>query len=330
MQGIKKIQVRREVLLKHIEEIHIYEYYVDGFRLGEHFINPFRSDGHPSMSVFPTYTGKLHQEDWADSRFSGDVFDLLCFVYDMTLPEVVLMIDKDLGLGIWDSTATGKPIFTTREIIKKETLIQVIPRKFTAEELRYFNEYHIAERHLMDLRRDQDIEIYSINRLYINKKLMRLNELAFGYLYKRQYWKIYRPHGDKRTKWLSNVPLVQMYGLGNIPSGTGKAFVDKSVKDWLVTKVHLSTYVAGTQNESESAITQENIDYLLGNTEDCYVNFDPDPTGIKAAKYYTDQGFKSWTIPNNYYQEGIKDKSDFIKAFGPEALQLEIGKKIKL
>ena len=92
--------------------------------------------------------GYLMFIDYADTSLRGDCFTFVKLLYGFQkLNDALKLIDKDFGLGI-SSEPTGdnyKKIvaeYKQPEMIKRNAIIQVKVRKFTNEELAYWNQYH--------------------------------------------------------------------------------------------------------------------------------------------------------------------------------------------
>jgi hypothetical protein len=244
------------------------------------------------------------------------------------MSDTLRMIDRDFGLGLSTGVMTGeyKKIiseYKQPDIEKRYSLIQVKVRKFTHEELAYWNEYH---QDIQDLR---DNNIYSIKELYLNKQRFPLleTELRFGYLYNGQHWKIYRPFADKKSKWMpNNVPITTMDGKENIKN-CKVAFINKSKKDYMVMK-KLFPCSCAVQNEGLGCFSHENVEYLKANSDRQILSFDADDVGVQNSKQITEMfDFEYTNVPRQYLAEGIKDWADLAKAHGLQAIEQYLKQK---
>jgi hypothetical protein len=199
---------------------------------------------------------------------------------------------------------------------KRYSLIQVSTRKFTNEELEYWNQYHQS---LDDLRANN---VYSIKSLFLNKSRFPLKdtELRFGYLYGTS-WKIYRPYADKKHKWMpNNVPITEMDGKLDI-TNCDVAFINKSKKDYMVMKKVFPCCCA-VQNEGVGCFSHENVEYLKANSDRQILSFDSDVTGVANSQQITKLfDFDYINVPRQYLSEGIKDWADLAKAHGLQAIK---------
>lgn len=313
-----------ENILSKITPYDIYRYYLMNvgvmvFRINREMSSPYHKDDNPSFLISDR-GGTLHHIDFADTSKRGDCFQ---FVRDLlgisSLPETLAVIDRDFGLGL---SGRGSNIGAYKTITKgyeqpeisnqRPSKIQVITRKFSREELAYWNNFY---QDISDLR---DENVYAPKKIYLDGKLYNipLNEIAFGYLYEEKYWKIYRPFApSKKEKWLSNVPITCMDGKQNIIN-CEKAFINKSKKDYLFMKKLIPTS-CGIQNEGLACFSDENVDYIKNNSKKQILGFDNDEPGVKNSIQITKIfGFDYCNVPKEYLDEKITDWADWGRFYG--------------
>ncbi len=317
--GERKVRLTPQAVLQKISEYDIFRWYMPekGWKINQATFSPFRHENNPSF-VIGNKKGFLSFIDFADTSKRGDCFTFVKMLHNLsTMDDVLRMIDRDFGLGFLPNTATGEYKVITKEykqpedVGKRYSVIQVITRKFTQEELSYWNDYHQS---LDDLRANN---VYAIKKLYFNKQLFPLKdtELRFGYLYDG-HWKIYRPFADKKSKWVpNNVPITMMDGKENIVN-CKVAFINKSKKDYMVMKKVFPCSCA-VQNEGLGCFSDENVEYLKTNSDRQILSFDSDETGVHNSKQITELfGFDYTNVPRKYLSEGIKDWADLVKTYG--------------
>jgi hypothetical protein len=321
--GVKKVALTPETIFQRLTPYDIFKFYMPHSWSINHVTNsPFRKDDHPSFMI-GNKGGTLFFIDFADTSVKGDCFSFVKTLYGITMNDALMLIDKDFGLGLTGqstNTAVYKIIKADykqpEDLGKRYTNIQVVPKKFTKEELAYWNEYH---QDLQDLR---DNNIFSLNKVFLNKQLFTFKplELKFGYYY-NGYWKIYRPHAEKRSKWVpNNVPISTMEGLENIKDSS-YAFINKSKKDYMVVKKLLESSCA-TQNEGIACFTEENVKYLKDNSKRQILSFDSDVAGVTNSQQITKIfDFDYMNVPRKYLSEGIKDWADLAKAKGMNTVE---------
>jgi len=244
-------------------------------------------------------------------------------LFNVSYIECLEMIDRDFNLGIRIKKRDDLPSHTEivskyeqpEKLEKKYSHIQVITRKFTNEELEYWNQYH------QDIQDLKDNNIYSIKKLYLNRSIVHLKEteLRFGYFYDG-HWKIYRPF-SKDSKWFpNNTPITTMDGKDNLDK-TKMAFINKSKKDYMVMK-KIYPHSCAVQNEGVACFSEDNIDFLKHNSSSQILSFDSDVPGVKNSKMVTEMfNFDYCNVPRYYLQEGIKDWADLAKKYGMQIIE---------
>lgn len=322
--GERKTKLSIEAILSRISEYDIFRFYMPhrDWKINRVTYSPFRQENNPSFMI-GNKLGYLMFIDYADTSKRGDCFNFVQALHNLpSVSDTLKMIDRDFGLGLSTGVVTGeyKKIiaeYKQPDIEKRYSLIQVKVRKFTQEELDYWNQYH---QDIQDLR---DNNIYSIKDLYLNKQKFPLSdtELRFGYLYEGQYWKIYRPFADKKKKWMpNNVPITAMDGKENIKN-CEVAFINKSKKDYMVMK-KLFPCSCAVQNEGLGCFSHENVEFLKANSDRQILSFDADDVGVQNSKQITEMfDFEYTNVPRQYLAEGIKDWADLAKAHGLQAIE---------
>lgn len=321
--GKTKETLTKEAILSRISEYDIFRRYIPHkFELNKATYSVFRNETNPSMVVGSKRgTGGLYFIDFADTSKKGNCFEFVKLLFNLpTFHEVLKMIDKDFCLGISDGRAGEySRIISSYEqpvIEKKYSVIQVVVRKFTKEELAYWNQYHQSEQDL------KDNNIYSVEKIYFNKMRFALKdtELRFGYLYGDR-WKIYRPFSDRKVKWMpNNVPITEMDGKKDIEH-CRIAIITKSKKDYMVMK-KVYPHCCAVQNEGVSCFSKENVLYLKDNSDVQILSFDSDEVGVKNSQQITKLfDFQYLNVPKAHLSEGIKDWADFAKTYGLPAIE---------
>jgi|SRR5882757_1728743 len=322
IKGSPKKPIRFESILEKIEQYDIYRYYLGvDFNTHKNVSSPFHVDKHPSFRVRATVDGFLYHKDYADATKAGNCVNLVQQLYGLSYNAAIVKIDQDFGLGIYSNDKKNYQLLISdykkpdKLKYKKPDLIQIKVRKFTKEELLYWEQYEVSEEML------NDNDVYGIKELIINKVVVTdwESSLKFGYFY-NPHWKVYRPLVEKKKKWIwNNTPNDRMYGLGEV-KGKDTVIVTKSHKDYLCLKSVFPNIVL-CQNESEVAVNQSNIEFLQNNCGEVYFFFDCDDTGKRSCKFYNQYGFKWVNVPNKYYQETkTKDPSDLVKNYGKQEL----------
>jgi DNA primase len=327
--GRKRIRLTTDSILEKISEYDIYKMYMphQNWKINVVTYSPFRNEKNPSF-IIGYRGGALRFVDFGDSSKKGGCFNFVMTLFNVSLNDALLMIDRDFDLGIVTASSTknyerivadyAQPTATS----KREYFIQVKTRKFTNEELAYWNGYY---QDIDDLRANN---VYSIDAVYLNKQKFPIKdtELRFGYLYEG-HWKIYRPFADKKNKWMpNNVPITMMDGLDDI-TDCDVAFINKSKKDYMVMKKVFPCCCA-VQNEGMGCFSEENVEFIKENSERQILSFDSDETGVKNSQLITDKfGFEYCNVPRIYLDEGIKDWADLARIHGLKTIEKYLTQK---
>ena len=320
--GNKKVHLVSESILDKISEYDIFRFYMPNksWNLNQITYSPFRQENNPSF-IIGDKKGYISFIDFADTSKRGDCFKFVTELFNISYYDALVMIDKDFGLGIKDGVSTKSyekitSQYKQPEMVKRTSLIQVSVKKFSIRELEYWNQYHQS---IDDLRANN---VYSVNKVYLNKQLFYTKEddLVFGYLYD-DHWKIYRPFGDKKNKWVpNNVPITTMDGLNDVKH-CRIAFINKSKKDHMVMK-KIYPYSCAVQNEGIACFSPENVDYLKANSDVQILSFDSDVTGVQNSQQITKLfDFEYLNVPRIYLSEGIKDWADLAKTHGLNVIE---------
>ena len=317
--GKRKVDLSINSIYQRLSPYDLYRHYFGPFELNKAVCNHLRGDKNPSMIIGNKY-GEISHFDLGNPKWRGDAISLVQQINGhCNLDTALRIIDRDFNLGIASGTPNTeyKNITSQYEqpkIEKRSALIQVVTRKFTTEELKYWSEYH---QDVADLRKN---DIYSIKTMYFNKQKFPLKDtdLRFGYYY-GGYWKLYRPFLDKKNKWLGNVPLQTSWGTENLKKDKN-SLVCKSRKDFMVCK-KVYDCVTGVQNESLAAFSEEFVKTLKESSNVVYYGGDADKPGKEASYAITGEfGFKHINSPDRLLPQ-VNDLAEWGKVEGLKALE---------
>jgi len=330
INGQVKEALTPTAILTKISEYDIFKRYMGGIkweinRLAE---SPFRKERTGSFLI-SNRGGNLFFIDYGDTGKKGDCFSFVKHLHGCDFNTALKIIDVDFGLGFSNvSTNLGaykeivKEYKQPEELGKKYSLIQVMTKPFTLEELSYWNQYHQS---LDDLRAEN---IYSIKKIFLNKQLfpVKETELKFGYLYDG-HWKIYKPFAGPRQKWVpNNVPITYLEGKENIIN-VDTAIITKSKKDKMVLRKIIPT-VCATQNEGIACFSEENVNFLKENSTKQIVAYDSDSVGVTSSTQISNLfEFGYCNVPRSYLSDGIKDWADLGKDYGISTVEKVLKRK---
>ena len=324
---VKKQVDLKDLIFEKVSQEQIFRfYYPYDFKLNHLCLSAFVKERNPSMIIgTKSQDGDIIFKCF-NSHHKGDCIVFVKELFGLDYREALEKIAKDFGILEIDNTRYESIIkqLPVSKITKKKTApdIVVATRNFYSEELSYWNDYY---QDIEDLKREH---IFVPKKIWINKVplVLKSTELTFCYYYPEiDKWKLYKPFAPKDRKWMGNVPLQTSWGLENINEGQN-TIITKSLKDYMVVK-KVYNHVAGVQNESLAAFSEEFSKNITIGSKKVYYAGDSDIPG-KAASYLITENFK-WkhlNPPDKYLPE-IKDWADLAKEKGIEYVYNHFKKK---
>lgn len=322
--------ISKEVLLSKVSEIEIFYRYFGKFELKKIYSSPFRKDDHPSFGFYYNIHGEVISNDIK----TGEKLDCIAFVaklYNINYYQAMQVICQDFDIFeipnvlpfVTDNSKFIKKSFEFDEKFKKKTLVQILPKNFSQEEIEFFLKREITEKELIEN------NILSVNKLFINKiEISSTQKIRVAFTQKDEkgntYFKIYQPF-SKKYKWISNIPLSLPFGIDSLTYDTDTLVITKGQKERLILKKIYKDVIA-TQNESLSSF--QKCLPLLNKYKETIVCYDADEPGVTACKLITDTyNLKYFNTPKYLLDEGIKDIDKYVEKFGLEALKKRLKEK---
>ncbi len=329
VQGKKLVEIDKELIINKIGAFAIYNYYIDGLKIGVPMKSPFRRESNPSFVVKQGPTSYYHK-DYGAGEYNGTCIDLVVHLFSLSVGDAIKKIAHDFGLleeNVEYKVKLKEPVPQEEKKRKIPDVIEVIPKPFGKEHLEYLSSFHISPNSLDIF---PDVKVTAIKEWRLNRATMPLkrNEPSFAYIMKEGI-KIYKPFEDKLNKWKSTIPFRIIMGLQNLKD-TRFGIITKSLKDAFVIGEHITKNVCCVQGEDITSITDGDIEWINGNCKQVYLNFDGDHPGKKASLALTQKtGWKHINVPDEFVEKGIKDFADFTREYGPQALKDYFKSKIK-
>ena len=303
----KKEPLTIEYILSKVSEYDIYASYIGQFKPGLIYNSPFRKDTNPSFGVFLSKrTGKLLFKDHG----SGVCGDVIKFVREYTgisnYNEVLQEIVKRLKI-------TNKTVLkSTKPIESKETVIGIVRQAFTKIDEQYWGSYHISMPTL------EKYNVHSIKYYLCNgivKGIYKDENPMYAYKVYNNF-KIYRPLGDKFTKWRNNLTEFDVQGYAQLPKKGNLLIITKSLKDVMV--LHEMGYNAVSPSSESTFIPDIVLNDLKKRFKHILLCFDRDIAGVSnMRKVSLKTGLNGFLVHKSFK---AKDISDAVKTNGFESV----------
>lgn len=290
-----------DYILTKVSEYDIYSHYLGQIKVGAIYNSPFRKDKNPSFGIY--YSKRTKQLLFKDHG-TGECGNIVKFVSLFTGLTNYNDILKDI-VNKLNITVETKLDSSKQYIPSTETVIGVVRQNLTQTDINYWAQFHISK---------ETLKKYDVNSI----KYYLCNGIVKGiykddnpmYAYKvYNNFKIYRPLGDKYTKWRNNLTEYDIQGYKQLPKTGDVLFITKSMKD--VMCLHEMGYNAISPSSESTFIPQDVLDTLKKRFKRIIILFDRDSAGVRASrKLSLKHGLEAIFIHKKFK---AKDVSDAIK-----------------
>jgi hypothetical protein len=311
MYDKKKIKepVTLEYILSKVTEYDIYAHYIGQFKVGMIYKSPFRKDRNPSFGIFYSKkTGKLLFKDHGNGE-CGDVIKFVSLLKGLSNYKDVLN-DIVKQLNITNNTILDS---SKQYIPSKETVIGIVRQKFTDVDINYWSQFRITQETL------KKFDVFSIKYYLCNgivKGIYKPENPMFAYKVYNNF-KIYRPLGDKYTKWRNNLGPYDVQGFKQLPKTGDLLIITKSLKD--VMCLYEMGIPAISPSSESTFIPDDVLKAILRRFKRVLVCFDRDVAGVKyLRKISLKTGLEPILVHKKFK---AKDISDAIKLNGFETIK---------
>lgn len=304
-------------VLQAITEEEIFRYFIGhDYQLKQFYLSPLRKESNPSFNIYRNRQGELKYKDFGHSQ--GSCFDLVARLYDVGYDEALLIIDKEMKLGLVDSSNYNPVRYSSVELIEDTTclrsvkggVLQTVVQPFSIFDLKYWNSYGISEE-LFNRYKVESVKYYIKDREI--KWIYHPNNPIYKFTFQSKRFKVYRPYGDKKYgKWRSNTTVEDLQGFEQLPESGEYLIITKALKDVMTVVSHSDIPSIAPQGET-CHIPDDLANNLISRFKNIIINFDEDKTGINYGVELAEQ-FKA----KIFYTPEYKDISDFRKAKGEE------------
>ena len=321
-------KITKEWVLDKVSEEHIFSYYFgDHIQSGKLYRSKLRSDKNPTCSFYKNRNKQLKYHDFA----TGDNFDCFQYVmklYGQTFHQALIQIVNDFNLDPLNQSSKSQPVqkYTVQVEERRETLIQIKPKAFSEQELKWWKGFGVTEKTL------KKYKVFSCDSIFLNGDYFSSSSPRvpiYGYYCGKkngqELWRIYFP--SKRSfRFLSNVGKSYIQGAKQLPKTGDILLITKSQKDVML------AYELGIPAIAPCSevlfLSNKQIQHLKKRFKTIVVCYDTDITGIHNLKQIKIKhpDLHTFFIPRKY---GVKDISDFFKKYGEEETRRLAGELLK-
>lgn len=306
-----------DYILSKVTEYDIYAHYLGQFKVGAIYNSPFRKDKNPSFGIYYSKrTGQLLFKDHGNGE-CGNVVKFVSLLkgitnYNDILSDIVdqLKITPDTKL---DSSKQYIP--------SSETVIGIVRQNFTSVDTNYWSQFHIS---LPTLKKYDvsSIKYYLCNGIV--KGIYKNDNPMYAYKVYNNF-KIYRPLGDKYTKWRNNLTEYDIQGFKQLPKKGDILFITKSLKD--VMCLYEMGIPAISPSSESTFIPDDILEDLKKRFKRIIILFDRDVAGVKySRKVSLKTGLEAMFMHKKFE---AKDISDAVKQNGFETIKEWLQNEIK-
>jgi len=309
-------------ILSKVTEYDIYTKYIGQFKVGMIYNSPFRKDTNPSFGVY--YSKRTRQLLFKDHG-TGECGNIIKFVSLFTGLTKYNDILEDIvrKLNITNSTKLDS---SKQYIPLEETTIGVVRQEFNDIDVTYWSQFNIS---LDTLKK---FNVFSIKYYLCNgvvKGIYKDENPMYAYKVYDNF-KIYRPLGDKYTKWRNNLTTYDIQGYEQLPPSGDLLIITKSLKD--VMCFYEMGIPAISPSSESSFIPQTVLEQLKKHFKRIIVMFDRDVTGTKyLRKISLKTGLEPLLVHKKFKAKDISDaikNSSFLKVKNWIYKELKINEKV--
>ena len=314
---VEEENITLEWILSKVTEYDIYSAYIGNFKVGMIYNSPFRKDKNPSFGCY--YSRKTKQLLFKDHG-TGDCGNIIKFVSLLTGLSNYSDILKDIvnKLKITNDTQL---VSSKHYIPSTETVIGIVRQPFTQTDIDYWSQFNISLDTLKKFNVNS-IKYYLCNGVV--KGIYKESNPMYAYkVY--NHFKIYRPLGDKYTKWRNNLTENDIQGFKQLPKFGDLLVITKSLKD--VMCLYEMGISAISPSSESTFIPDKALEQLKKRFKRILILFDRDSTGIHyLRKMSLKTGLNGFLINKRYK---AKDISDAVKLNGFDKIKKWLYKELK-
>lgn len=291
-------------ILSKVTEYDIYAKYIGQFKVGMIYNSPFRKDKNPSFGIY--YSKRTKQLLFKDHG-TGECGNVVKFVSLYTGKTEYNDILQDI-VEKMNITNNTKLASSKQYIPSTETVIGIVRQEFTDVDINYWSQFGISIKTLKKFNVNS-IKYYLCDGIV--KGIYKRENPMYAYKVYNNF-KIYKPLGDKYTKWRNNLTEYDIQGYEQLPQKGDILFITKSMKD--VMCLYEMGLPAISPSSESTFIPNTVLEQLKTRFKRIIILFDRDVAGCKQSrKISLKTGLEAMFVHRKYK---AKDISDAIKLNG--------------
>jgi len=290
--------------------IEIYEREVKLHKVGNNYkCLCYHGENTPSCNISDSYPFLYKCFGCGDS---GNVISFISKLHNMTYSEAIDYI-KGLKIVYSKQPTVNKP--------KAELIVDWVTMPFQQRHKDYWDKYYLPESFL------NENGVFGLKKYAINKKIIPLHPTTAAFVYEHPSGgcKILQIGDNIARKWTNTVKNNELWGFPK--EKCKQLWVQKSVKDMLVSKYHFQFCTTAIQSETHTII-DDNIDKLKTISDDIVLFWGNDPQSVKECTIAQQKyNLKYFNIPKYMYKNGVVDLADCVASYGINRVEKELKKK---
>ena len=282
------MSVRKEDLLNKVSGFDILNHYLKPYhqngalRNGKNISNPFLPEKQktPSFNIFDAGANEWRYKDFATDD-SGDCFDLVMKLFNLSFPESLEKINSDLYLLLDSDTRPNRVRVPSKPV---RANFSIKDRSFSQPELNYWLQYGITEETLQKFNVKALLEFHTLNKEGQNYTV-KSNSVKFIFAYDNIDWvKIYKPKDEKqfRFQYLGIKAPDFIFGWNQLPEKGESVFITGGEKD--VMSLFSKGFPAIALNSETASLNKHISDDLKTRFTKVIILYDNDETGLKQSE----------------------------------------------
>lgn len=276
----------------------VFTHYLGEKCIARTFRNPFREDSRPSCHLYANKggygNGQYYLQDFGDSSFCGNCFAIvgrLCNINTKTnFREVLQVIDRDLGLGIFDEQRVERHVLMKKNDALRQkhecstiASFKVDTQPFMPWEEEYWKQYGI-DQHTLERYNVRSIRSCSFTKssgrdfaVYGSRAIP-----TYGYFFDNgKRLKIYRPKAKTRFMYGGHFPRPYVFGYEQLLEKGEAVLITGGEKDVMSLAAH--GFPAICLNSETANVPEELLSELSRRFMQIIFLYDTDETGRKES-----------------------------------------------